>query len=61
MGKVETACYEQFLLFPQSFQKACFPGVWKGVIEWEWVNYLPNKILDQLKLKAFADNKIEIF
>ena len=26
MGKGEIAPYEQFLLFPQCFQKACFPG-----------------------------------
>ena len=38
MGKGEIARYEQFLLFPQSFQKACFPGASKGVVEWEWVN-----------------------
>ena len=37
VGKGEIACYEQFLLFPQSFQKACFPGVSKGVSVWEWV------------------------
>ena len=37
MGKGEIALYEQFLLFPQCFQKACFPGVSKGVIVWEWV------------------------
>ena len=33
---------EKLLLFPQCFQKACFPGVSKGVIVWEWVNPLPN-------------------
>ena len=37
MGKGEIACYEQFLLFPQCFQKACCPGASKGVIVWEWV------------------------
>ena len=26
VGKGEIAHYEQFLLFPQCFQKACFPG-----------------------------------
>ena len=26
VGKGEIALYEQFLLFPQCFQKACFPG-----------------------------------
>ena len=38
VGKGEIARYEQFLLFPQCFQKACFPGVSKGVIVWKWVN-----------------------
>ena len=38
MGKGEIARYEQFLLFPQCFQKACFPGASKGVIVREWVN-----------------------
>ena len=32
VGKGEIACYEQFLLFPPCFQKACFPGASKGVI-----------------------------
>ena len=32
VGKGEIACYEQFLLFPQCFQKACFPGASKGVM-----------------------------
>ena len=37
MGKGEIARFEQFLLFPQCFQKARFPGASKGVIVWEWV------------------------
>ena len=37
VGKGEIACDEQFLLFPQCFQKACFPEASKGVIVWEWV------------------------
>ena len=37
-GKEEIACYEHFFLFPQCFQKACFPGASKGVIVCEWVN-----------------------
>ena len=37
VGKGEIARYEQFLLFPQCLQKACFPGASKGVIAWEWV------------------------
>ena len=51
--------YEQFLLFPQWFQKACFPEASKGVIVWEWVNPLPNdKFLTGLNWKAFADDKL---
>ena len=38
VGKGEISRHEQFLLFPQDFQKACFPGPSKGVIVWEWVN-----------------------
>ena len=36
-GKGEISRYEQFLLFPQCFQKACFPEVSKSVIVQEWV------------------------
>ena len=43
VGKGKIACYEQFLLVPQCFQKSCFPGASKGVIVWEKVN----KILSQ--------------
>ena len=32
MGKGENAHYEEFLLSPQCFQKACFPGKSKSVI-----------------------------
>ena len=39
MGKGEIARYEQFLLFPQCFQKACFPGASKGVVVWECVKF----------------------
>ena len=42
VGKGEIARYKQFLLFPQCFQKACFPGASKGVIVWEWVKTHPN-------------------
>ena len=37
VGKGEIAHYEQILLLPQCFQKACFPGASEGVIVWEWV------------------------
>ena len=72
VGKGEIARYEQFLLFPQCFQKACFPGASKGVIVWEWVKtfggsfhtvlnpLLKDKILDLSKLKAFVDNNLNV-
>ena len=41
VGKGEIARYEQFFLFPQCFEKACFLGASKGVIVWEWVNRTP--------------------
>ena len=44
VGKGEIARYEQFLHFPQCFQKASFPGAPKGVIVWEWVNAVFNSI-----------------
>ena len=53
MGKGEIARYEQFLLFPQCFQKACFPGVSKGVIVWQWViaEHIENIILKGNRLQ----------
>ena len=61
MGKGEIARYEPFLFFPQCFQKACFRGASKGVIVWEWANFVPNnKILDWSKFKAFAEDKINV-
>ena len=44
VGKGEIARYEQFLLFPQCFQKACFPGASKGVIVWERVKHLISNV-----------------
>ena len=44
-------CYEQSLLFPQCFQKACFPGASKGVIVWEWVNVLFSNVFNLVKSK----------
>ena len=40
VGKGEIARNEQFLLFPQCFQKACFPVASKGVVVLEWVKLL---------------------
>ena len=41
VGKGEIVRYKQFLLFPQCFQKACYPEASKGVIVWKWVNRYP--------------------
>ena len=51
VGKEEIARYEQFFLFPQCFQKACFPGASKGVIVWECVKggYLDFSHLTELE------------
>ena len=38
VGNGEIARHEQFLLFPQCFQKASFPGASKGVTVWKWAN-----------------------
>ena len=48
VGKKEIARYEQFLLFPQCFQKACFPGASKDVIVWEWVNLTCTVLLQSM-------------
>ena len=40
VGRGEIARDRQFLLFPQCFQKACFPGASKGVIVWEWIKHV---------------------
>ena len=54
VGKGEIAHYEQFLLFPQCFQKACFPGASKGVIVWEWVKALPETKMNMTKNMKFV-------
>ena len=55
MGKGQIAPYEQFLLFPQCFQKACFPGASKGVIVWEWVKRRHN--FRQLQIEGICRQK----
>ena len=53
VGKGENAGYQHFLLFSQCFQKAFFSGL--------CVNSLPSgEILDWSKLKAFADDKLNV-
>ena len=56
VGKGKIARYKQFLLFPQCFQKTCFPGASKDVIVWERVQNAKNcltlyqmTILDQIQ------------
>ena len=65
MGKGEIARYEQFLLFPQYFQKACFPGNWLNAFVYFsslcCVNLLPNeKYLAWCKFKAFSDDTVSV-
>ena len=55
VGIGEIARYEQFLLFPQCFQKACFLGVSKGVIVWECVKW---KALASKKFSKGLDNRL---
>ena len=52
-GKGEIARYEQFLLFPQCFQKASFPETSKGVIVWEWVKTITKSVDTDQKNAAF--------
>ena len=42
VGNRKITRYEQFLLFQQCFQKACFPGALKGFVVWEWVKAFSN-------------------
>ena len=58
VGKGEIACYEQFLLFPQCFQKTCTADTLKPGLVRERVNSLPSiKILDLSKKKKKKDKK----
>ena len=52
--KGEIARYEQFLLFPQCFQKACFPGASKGVIVWEWVKHIYFTLIEKQVLTTYT-------
>ena len=60
MGKGEIARYEQFLLFPQCFQKACFPGASKGVIVWEWVKHIQVYPKGHFFLFIDIDKRVEL-
>ena len=56
--KGENAGLQHFLLFPQCFYKASSRRLLKVVIVWYRVKSVPrDKILDQSKLKAFAEDK----
>ena len=64
VGKGEIARYEQFLFFPQRFQKACFPGASKGVIVWEWVKECNHNLFqhfDFFPIKDFVSLKFYVF
>ena len=49
VGKGEIACYKQFLLFPQCFQKTCSADTYKPGLVWERVNPLQSQVLTTLK------------
>ena len=53
-----TSNYEQFLLFPQCFQKAFFPEASSGVTVWEWVNSLPQNGLLTTVYKKPIENLV---
>ena len=55
VGKGEIARYEQCLLFPQCFKKACFPRASKGVIVWEWVKKNLNTFTDYGSMQCFFE------
>ena len=57
MGKGEIAHYEQFLLFPQFFQKTCIADTYKPGLVWERVK---GKTCKNIKsnLKSFAGEKL---
>ena len=57
VGKGEIARYKQFLLFPQCFQKACFPGASKGVIMWEWIKVVIIKHGPTFYFEIIIDSK----
>ena len=61
MEKGGIARYEQFLLFPQCFQKACFPGASKGVVVWEWVKQLCSVQSKNRVNSRFVLDKVVIF
>ena len=58
VGKGEIARYKQFLLFPQCFQKACFPEASKDVIVWEWVNREGLQLLKKRPKTASNENDV---
>ena len=67
VGNGEIARYEQFLLFPQCFQKACFLEASQGVIVWEWVKEKRPKYLlstvcfDQKNLKSSQTEHLALY
>ena len=57
VGKGEIARYEQFLLFPQYFQKAYFQGASKGIIVWEWFKTFADSNLKMAHLTCYQTTK----
>ena len=58
VGKEEIARFEQFLIFPQCFQKTHTADIWNPGLVWVRVKTIPNdQILDSTKLMAFAEKQ----
>ena len=61
-GKGEIAHDEQFLLFPQCFQKSCTADTYKPGLVWERVNPVPHMaILDSSNSAANKDMMSKIW
>ena len=60
MGKGEIAHYKQFLLFPVFFKRLVLQTCKNEGLFGEGLTLPNNKILDQSKLRALADNTINV-
>ena len=60
VGKGEIARYEQFLLFPQCFQKTCTADTGKPGLVWERVNSDKNKNLMLMFCKDTKQEKMHL-
>ena len=52
VGKGEIARHEQFLFFPQCFQKTCTEDTYKPGLVWERVNMVCRPDMTEIQFKA---------